>query len=244
MKGKKAGAGLDDVRRLALALDDVEEGTSYGTPAFKRRGKLMLRMHQDGESLVARTDFDARDALVAAKPSVFYFTDHYREHPWVLVRLGAVSPAGLREVIEQAWARVAPPKKPPKKASAPKAAKKSRAPAHPLDRLRAICAALPDTEETIGHGRPVFKVRGKTFAMFLDNHHDDGRVAIWCKAPPGMQSVAVKADPARFFVPPYVGKQGWIGVRLDIRPDWEAVAECVAESHRLAQPAPRRSRKP
>jgi hypothetical protein len=79
-------------------------------------------------------------------------------------------------------------------------------------------------------------VRGKTFAMFLDNHHGDGRVALWCKAPPGAQAEIVAADPRRFFVPPYVGPRGWIGARLDLDPDWGAVAACVEDSYRMTAP--------
>ncbi len=83
-------------------------------------------------------------------------------------------------------------------------------------------------------------MRGKTFVMFADNHHGDGRVALWCKAPPGAQAMIVAADPRRFFVPPYVGPRGWIGARLDTDPDWGAIAACVEESWRMT--APKRAR--
>ncbi len=110
-----------------------------------------------------------------------------------------------------------------------------------LAKLRTIALGLPRTAEAINHGRPCFTVREKTFVMFLDNHHGDGRVAIWCKAPPGAQTVIVEGDPERYFVPPYVGKRGWIGARLDRAPDWTAIKALVAESYAMtAEPASRR----
>jgi hypothetical protein len=85
-----------------------------------------------------------------------------------------------------------------------------------LERIRKICLALPETSERLSHGAPTFFVRGKrAFLMVLTDHHGDGRFAIWCAAPAGMQRMLVEADPGRFFVPPYVGHRGWLGVRLD-----------------------------
>jgi predicted DNA-binding protein (MmcQ/YjbR family) len=103
----------------------------------------------------------------------------------------------------------------------------------PTDRLRAICLALPEAVEQQAWGDPTFRVRQKIFAM---EKRGDGRISVWCKAPPGSQMVLVGADPARFFVPPYVGHKGWIGMRLDQRPDWGEVAEVVRRSYRLVAP--------
>ena len=105
-----------------------------------------------------------------------------------------------------------------------------------LARLRAICLALPEAAERGGVVEHTFRVRDKIFAMFLDNHHGDGRVAMWCKAPPGAQDVLVGSDPARYFVPPYVGHHGWVGVLLDPPPDWDDVADLVVDSYRLTAP--------
>ena len=94
-----------------------------------------------------------------------------------------------------------------------------------LNRMRRICLALPETSERLSHGAPTFFVRGKrAFVMVLTNHHGDGRFAIWCAAPDGMQRMLVEADPERFFVPPYVGHRGWLGVRLDRGLDWNELA--------------------
>jgi hypothetical protein len=82
--------------------------------------------------------------------------------------------------------------------------------------IRGRCLALPETSERLSHGMPTFFVRGKrAFVMVLTDHHGDGRFALWCAAPAGMQAMLVEADPDRFFVPPYVGHRGWLGVCLD-----------------------------
>jgi hypothetical protein len=106
-----------------------------------------------------------------------------------------------------------------------------------LARIRKLCLALPQATERMSHGVPCFFVRDKTmFAMFLDNHHDDGRLAIWCAASNGMQQDLIAHDPGRFFRPPYVGHRGWIGVRLDIRPDWQQIAAFVIDAYRIVAP--------
>ena len=94
-------------------------------------------------------------------------------------------------------------------------------PRTPLDRVREACLALPEVTERLSHGAPSFFVReSKTFVMLMDDHHGDGRLALWCAAPAGAQQEMVDEDPDRYFRPPYVGHRGWLGVRLDGRPDW------------------------
>jgi predicted DNA-binding protein (MmcQ/YjbR family) len=106
-------------------------------------------------------------------------------------------------------------------------------PAGPTARLRKICLALPGATEKEAWGDPTFRVRNKIFAM---EKRGDGRVSIWCKAPPGSQATLVGADPETFFVPPYVGSKGWIGMRLDSGPDWDEVAAVVRRSYLLTAP--------
>ena len=98
----------DDVRAIALELPGVEEGTSYGTAALKVRGKLFVRLKEDGETIVLRTDEFERSHLIRSHPKIFYITDHYRDYPWVLVRLRAVRRPMIKALIEGAWTRVAP----------------------------------------------------------------------------------------------------------------------------------------
>lgn len=101
----------------------------------------------------------------------------------------------------------------------------------PLEKVREICLALPDTEEKIAWGEPTFRVKGRMFLMFANNHHSDGRIAIWLAAPEGVQEDIVASDPKRFFVPPYVGCNGWIGIRVDGRPKWKEVAAFIEQAH-------------
>jgi len=106
----------------------------------------------------------------------------------------------------------------------------------PLDRLRDLCLALPETTERLSHGEPTWFVQGKrAFVMFADRHHDD-RVAFWCAVPPGVQAARVSADPTRFFVPPYVGHRGWLGVFLDVAVDWDDVADVVTQAYVTVAP--------
>lgn len=98
------------VKPLALALPGVEEGTSYGTPAFRVRKKLFARLHPDGESLVLRVDPADRDVLLEDDPDVFHLTDHYLHYPWVLVRVARAKRQELAELLEDAWRLVAPPR--------------------------------------------------------------------------------------------------------------------------------------
>jgi hypothetical protein len=99
---------LATVRRIALALPGVEEGPCYGTPGFRVRGKLLARLREDGETLVVKLPADERDLLLAAAPEIFFTTDHYRNYPSVLVRLPAIAPEALQDLIEQAWMEIAP----------------------------------------------------------------------------------------------------------------------------------------
>ena len=106
----------------------------------------------------------------------------------------------------------------------------------PLDRLRPLCLALPETTERISHGEPTWFVRDKkTFVTYADHHHDD-ILAFWCAAPEGVQGMLVESDPERFFVPPYVGHRGWLGVRLDVDGDWDEVADVVEDAYRVIAP--------
>ena len=107
-----------------------------------------------------------------------------------------------------------------------------------LRQVRARCVTLPEVTERLSHGAPTFFVRDKkSFVMFHDDHHGDGRLALWCAAPPGVQAELVDQEPDRFFRPPYVGHRGWLGVRLDRGVDWDEVASVVADAYRQVAPA-------
>ena len=103
-----AFGNFETVCELARELPGAEESTSYGTPAFKVKGKLFARFHQDGESLVVSVDFDEREEMMQADPEKFYITDHYRNYHWILVRLSKARPDELRDLLLGSWRRAAP----------------------------------------------------------------------------------------------------------------------------------------
>jgi hypothetical protein len=101
-----------------------------------------------------------------------------------------------------------------------------------LDRVRRICLALPEVEERLSHGTPAWFVRArKSFATFWDDHHGDGRLCVWCAAPPGMQEALVAGEPDHYFRPPYVGHRGWVGVHLNRGLDWNEIAGALEEAY-------------
>ena len=109
---------------------------------------------------------------------------------------------------------------------------------HVLGWIRKICLALPETSERLSHGAPTFFVRGKrAFLMVMTDHHGDGRFAMWCAAAEGVQAMLVEADPERFFVPPYVGHRGWLGMRLDRGMDQDELAGLVEDAYAEVAPA-------
>jgi hypothetical protein len=110
LRSRKPVMAYETLKRKALELSEVEESTSYGTPALKVRGKLMVRLKEDGETAVLRTTWDARERLMVLHPDVFFVTDHYRNHPWVLLRLPAATPeiVAHAHALAEAWRLVAP----------------------------------------------------------------------------------------------------------------------------------------
>ena len=104
-----------------------------------------------------------------------------------------------------------------------------------IGRVRRICAAMPGCEEKLSHGEPTFFVRKKVFTMFANNHHNDGHVAVWVPAPPGLQAELIAASPERYFRPPYVGVKGWVGIELDRVVD-EELALHILEAWRMIAP--------
>jgi len=109
-----------------------------------------------------------------------------------------------------------------------------------LAKVRALCASLPETSERPSHGSPAFLANDKrAFAYFLDDHHSDGRLALWCAAPDGAQAMLVESDPDVYFLPPYVARLGWIGVRLDRKAPWRDIAAVLEAAHHTRYKPPR-----
>ncbi len=110
-----------------------------------------------------------------------------------------------------------------------------------LARVRQNCLTLPETSERLSHGEPTFFVHKKVFVMFANNHHGDGRIAVWLPVPPGMQPALIETMPEVYFRPPYVGHRGWIGIELgrisddDLRFHIQTAWELIAPKRLLAQ---------
>jgi hypothetical protein len=110
----------------------------------------------------------------------------------------------------------------------------------PVERLRRIALALPEVTEKLSHGEPSFfcppAKRPKQFVAVDDHHHGEDRLAFWCPAPAGAQEAMIAENPEQFFRPPYVGHRGWVGVRIDLDPDWAEIAEIVRDAYRQVAP--------
>lgn len=108
----------------------------------------------------------------------------------------------------------------------------------PVERLRKICLALPETSEVEAWGEPTFRVKGKIFAMHASagTHHGQGRPAVWILSVSMEQDLVLRARPDRYFKPPYVGPSGWIGAWLDGNPPWAEIAELVRDGWRRRAP--------
>ena len=108
-----------------------------------------------------------------------------------------------------------------------------------IPRVRRICSALPQTTEKLSHGEPTFFAGKKVYAMIANNHHNDGHIAVWIPAPPGLQATLIKTEPDKFFRPPYVGVRGWVGIELTAVSDDE-LGFHLCEAWRLIAPKKRR----
>jgi len=114
-----------------------------------------------------------------------------------------------------------------------------------IRRLREICLALPEVFEKEAWGECTFRVTGGSmFAMTDNNHHSSGHVAVWVKAPAMVQEILVGSDPTRFFVPRYMGKQGWVGVRIDYKVQWDQLAAILKDGYLMSMPKKARAGTP
>jgi predicted DNA-binding protein (MmcQ/YjbR family) len=112
-----------------------------------------------------------------------------------------------------------------------------------IERLREICLAMPEVFEKEAWGECTFRVTGGSmFAMTDNNHHSSGHVAVWVKAPAMVQEILVGSDQKRFFVPPYMGKQGWVGVRIDYKVKWDQLAAILKDGYQMSAPKKSRTR--
>ncbi|MGH7435582.1 MAG: hypothetical protein ACRENE_07895, partial [Polyangiaceae bacterium] len=165
---------------------------------------------------------------------------HPREADWIELSI----------LVEEAWTSVAPPRvrDQPLVAKAPpstvvRVKTDPRVARAALERLTAVCLALPDVTCERDRNYATFRVKKKPFVYFVDNHHGDGIVAACVKGDKREHARAIAADPARFYLPAYIGAHGYLGIRIDTkRVDWKLVAQRVAAAHALVRPAPSSAR--
>jgi predicted DNA-binding protein (MmcQ/YjbR family) len=143
-------------------------------------------------------------------------------------------------------------KKPPAREPAPRKPLPRASPLGVLERLRKLCLSMPAAIEKESHGEPTWFAgeKGRVFAMFDNHHHGAPHVSVWLPTPKELQETLVASDRAKYFVPPYVGPKGWVGVVLDANPDWKVVEELIREafdsvtiaSQRRTVPGPSKAR--
>jgi hypothetical protein len=106
-----------------------------------------------------------------------------------------------------------------------------------LERIRELCLSFPGTSERTSHGAPTFFIQDKkSFVQYHVNHHGDGRIALWCAAPSGVQMMLVESQPNLYYIPAYVGHLGWIGIRLDRDAEWEEISSVVGDAYLCRAP--------
>lgn len=208
---------------------------------IKVRGKVFVFMGMGDEGLGFSVKLPQSGEVALALPFASPTRYGLGRSGWVTMRFApkAKPPLDLlRDWIDESYRAVAPKTlvastPPAKRAATERPSGRSRAGTEPLKRLRKLCLGLPETTERLSHGEATWFVRGqKTFVMYADHHHDD-RVAFWCAAPAGLPQALVASNPDRFFIPPYVGTRGWLGVWLDVPVDWDEIGGIVADAHRV-----------
>jgi hypothetical protein len=156
-------------------------------------------------------------------------------------KTSARKPSAKKRPAKESSAKPVAAKKRPQQTTAtkrPAAKRRATNSRDPVIRLRQICLALPEGHEVEAWGAPTFRVRNKLFAMYADgaSHHGGGRPAVWIASTRVTQDLVLRARPDRYFMPPYVGPSGWIGVWLDRSPLWGELTELVHDAYRLKAP--------
>jgi hypothetical protein len=204
--------------------------------------------HGDGRLAVwCKSTHEEQRRLVASNPARFFVPPYVVVKGWVgvLVHPRDADWIELSILVEEAWASVAPPrvrnqplvaKAPPSKVVRVKTDPEMARAA--LERLTAVCLALPDVTCERERNYATFRVKKKPFVYFVDNHHGDGIVAACVKGDKREHARAIASDPARFYLPAYIGAHGYLGIRIDAkRVDWKLVAKRVAAAHALVHSA-------
>ena len=224
-KPRNARVVLERVRSaIRKAVPTAEEGISYQIPVYKLNGVpvLFFAGWKEHYSL-----YPASDALVAAFKREL--APYERSKGTIRMPLAEPVPVQLIERIARFRAEQLTTREKGK-------GRRGKGREAQLDRVRRMCATMPSVSEKLSHGTPTFFVKKDkgVFAMFADNHHEDGRLALWLPVPEHLQTLLIEDAPATYFKPPYVGSSGWVGINLDqvrddalrihLREAWDLVA--------------------
>jgi hypothetical protein len=250
-----ADEAYEQVRAIALRFPETEEKLSHGAPSFHVRGKLYLQFidhHQhpdDGRIAVwCKSTLEEQRRLVERHPARFFVPPYVGVRGWVGVNVDAANAdwIELSILVEDAWRSVAPPRVvrgeavpravPPLPPS-PRVTTDAEVARIALERITAICSALPEVTRDRTSHHATFRVHKKVFAYFVDNHHGDGRIAVCVKGDKREHAGIIAEDPKHYFLPAYTGGHGYVGIRLDTRRvDWKGVEQRVIQSYRNVAP--------
>ena len=246
---------MNRLREVCFSFPAVEEKLSHGSPSFFVRGGKQFASfaddhHGDGRTAAwIKATVERQQELVAAAPERYFVPPYVGVGGWVGVHLGAATDwEELTILIEDGWSAVAPKSArsaaiAPPPSLAPRAKTDPAVAAAALSKLEAIVAGLPGAVVERDKWSASFKVKDKSFAWFLDNHHGDGLVGVWMKADKGENTALVARDPKAYFIPQYLGPKGWVGMRLDLKKvPWDEVAARLAWSHATVAPKPRKTK--
>jgi hypothetical protein len=241
------------VREICLRFPMADEKLSHGAPSFHVRGKMFLIFvdnHHDDDrvSVWCKSTVEDQRRLVTSNPARFFVPPYVGVKGWVgvIVDPNLADWIELSILVEHGWASVAPLRvlregqvsvgKPPPPAS-PRVTTDRAVASEALARVSAICLALPEATCERNSRHATYRVRKKTFAYFLDNHHGDGAIAVCVKGDQREHARRAAAEPKRFFLPAYIGTRGYLGIRLDLRRvDWKAVAQRISAAYLRAAP--------
>lgn len=253
--GLTADEALVRLRAACFAMPAVEEKLSHGSPGFFVRGKMFASFaddhHGDGRTAAwIKADKERQRELVAGEPERYFVPPYVGVKGWVGVHLGVHTDwETLSILVEEAWTSVAPksaheaPVLPPPK-RAPLARTDPAVSKAAFERVSGICQRLAGSECERETWSATFRAKKKPYAYFNDNHHGDGIIGVWVRVDEGENARLAAASPERYFVPPYLGPRGWVGLRLDTKQvDWDEVAARLATSHAsVVGPAKRANR--
>jgi hypothetical protein len=241
------------VREICLRFPAAEEKLSHGAPSFHVRGKMFLMFvddhHEDGRVAVwCKAELPEQRRLVASNPARFFVPPYVGVKGWVGV---IVDPARadwieLSILVEHGWSSIAPAKVlkeghvtsgKPLPPAAPRVTTDAKVARDALEKLTAICLALPGASREREARHASYRVGKKVFAYFLDNHHGDGNVAACVKGDKREHARAIAKDPTSFYLPAYVGPRGYLGIRLQAkRVDWKDVTARVTAAYEIVAP--------